>query len=62
MSDGKIFTKEQIIEALCRAFLNASLKDHGPKFSGGHRSGVRDVAVRLGLYDEFLKKLPPDMG
>lgn len=50
--------KHKMLTALSAAYENAN---KGPLLTSdlvlGHRSGVRDVAVRLGLYAEFVEML-----
>jgi|GEM_PF-1575350 len=47
-----------VVDHLVAAYHNA---DHQwlatTERRAGHRAGVRDVAVRLGVYDEFTEKL-----
>lgn len=51
-------TTGQVIDALIGAYENA---DHVPLYPDdcveGHRAGVRDCAVRLGVYVEFCEAL-----
>lgn len=51
-------TVQQVVDALIGAYANAS---HVPLYPDdcveGHRAGVRDCAVRLGVYVEFCEAL-----
>ena len=52
----RLKNQDEILNALADAYRN-SLNLQVDDISSGHRSGVRDVAVRLGLYDEFVERL-----
>lgn len=51
-------TVQQVVDALIGAYANAA---HVPLYPAdcieGHRAGVRDCAVRLGVYSEFCSAL-----
>ncbi len=49
---------EKIIQSLVAAYHNASKQLlTSEDLESGHRAGVRDVAVRLGVYDRFCAAL-----
>ena len=49
--------KEEVLDALVKAHKNASKQFvTSEDMEWGYRAGVRDVAIRLGLYDDFLKR------
>ncbi len=48
----------EIVEHLCDAYHGAATVPLYPRDCiEGHKAGVRDVAVRLGLYSEFVAAL-----
>lgn len=50
--------KAIVLDALVAAYENASRQMLSSEdIELGHRSGVRDVAVRLGIYSEFVEKM-----
>lgn len=52
---------DAVITALVGAYNNAQMQVLGSKdLVSGHRAGVRDVAVRLGLYGLFCEALELD--
>jgi len=49
---------DKIIQSLVAAYHNASKQLLASEdLESGHRAGVRDVAVRLGVYDRFCAAL-----
>ena len=53
-----VIERWRAVNALCAAYRNASKQMlTSEDLEVGHRAGVRDVAVRLGVYDQFCKAL-----
>jgi hypothetical protein len=51
-------TTQQVVDALIGAYANAVRVPLYPDDCiEGHRAGVRDCAVRLGVYDEFVETM-----